>query len=86
MGHDFVFGYVQAVDGEKDPRNLMAVFGLTQLVIHHLDISRFTEVCHTRAYSNRPAKDGALPAFGLGGSVSIARAIGQWEQPCAGPV
>lgn len=44
LGPDFVFGYVQAIDGEKDPRNLLTVFRLTKLVIQGLDISRFAEV------------------------------------------
>lgn len=44
MGHDFVFGYIQAIDGEKDPRNLLNIFSMTTLVVKHLDISRFVEV------------------------------------------
>mgnify|MGYP000917482718 CR=1 FL=1 len=44
LGPDFVFGYVQAIDGEKDPRNLLTALRLSKLVIQGLDISRFAEV------------------------------------------
>ena len=44
LGGDFVFGYIQAIDGEKDPRNLMAIFGLTPIVIKNFDLGRFVEV------------------------------------------
>ena len=32
MGRDFVIGYIQAMDGEKDPRNLLMAFRLANVV------------------------------------------------------
>jgi hypothetical protein len=33
LGHDFVFGYLQMIDGERDPRNLLVIFSLTPKVL-----------------------------------------------------
>ncbi len=33
MNHDFVFGYLQMIDGERDPRNLLLIFSLTPRVL-----------------------------------------------------
>lgn len=33
MRHDFVYGYLQMIDGERDPRNLIMIFDLTPKVI-----------------------------------------------------
>lgn len=33
LAHDFVYGYLQMVDGERDPRNLLLVFRLTPIVL-----------------------------------------------------
>ncbi len=33
LRHDFVYGYLQMIDGERDPRNLLVVFGLTVRVV-----------------------------------------------------
>ena len=35
MKEAFTLGYIQMIDGEKDPRNLMTIFQLTQAVIHN---------------------------------------------------
>mgnify|MGYP001803506547 CR=1 FL=1 len=35
MKEAFTLGYIQMIDGEKDPRNLMSIFQLTQAVIHN---------------------------------------------------
>ena len=35
MKEAFTLGYIQMIDGEKDPRNLMSIFQLTQTVIHN---------------------------------------------------
>jgi len=43
MGPDFVFGYIQIVDGEKDPRCLMLVFTATPIVARSFDVERFAE-------------------------------------------
>eukprot|EP01134_Creolimax_fragrantissima_P000200 CFRG0200T1 len=63
LGHEFVFGYVQAVDGEKDPRNLVQVFTLTKSVCELLDVSRFSAdlfevtICYFPVTFNPPADD-----------------------------
>jgi DNA repair/transcription protein MET18/MMS19 len=44
MGQDFVIGFIQAMDGEKDPRNLLLAFSLVKLIIHEFDISQRVEV------------------------------------------
>jgi DNA repair/transcription protein MET18/MMS19 len=45
MKADFVFGFIQAMDGEKDPRILMITFTLIPLIIKEFpDFTRFTEV------------------------------------------
>ena len=36
IGSEFVLGYIQAIDGEKDPRNLVIVFNSVQRIIQHL--------------------------------------------------
>ncbi|KAI9318364.1 Dos2-interacting transcription regulator of RNA-Pol-II-domain-containing protein [Dichotomocladium elegans] len=40
---DFVGGFINLVDGEKDPRNLLKVFELVRLVITNFDISIHVE-------------------------------------------
>lgn len=41
---DFVIGFIQAMDGEKDPRNLLLAFSLVKLIIQEFDISKRVEV------------------------------------------
>ena len=36
MGSGFVLGYIQAMDGEKDPRNLIIAFNSVHRIILHL--------------------------------------------------
>ena len=36
MGSDFVLGYIQVMDGEKDPRNLIIAFNSVLTIIRHL--------------------------------------------------
>ncbi|XP_066522374.1 MMS19 nucleotide excision repair protein homolog isoform X2 [Hoplias malabaricus] len=44
LGPDFVYGFVQAVDGERDPRNLLLAFQIARNIIHRgYDLSQFTE-------------------------------------------
>ncbi|XP_073239400.1 MMS19 nucleotide excision repair protein homolog isoform X2 [Porites lutea] len=43
IANDFVFGFIQAVDGEKDPRNLLLVFELTRIIISNFSIDLFAE-------------------------------------------
>ena len=40
---DFVLGFIQAIDGERDPRNLMLCFENSFVVLTHLDFSIFIE-------------------------------------------
>ncbi|KAI2658866.1 hypothetical protein H4Q32_017019 [Labeo rohita] len=44
LGADFVFGFVQSVDGERDPRNLLLAFQVAQNIIHRgYDLGKFVE-------------------------------------------
>ncbi|XP_055756034.1 MMS19 nucleotide excision repair protein homolog isoform X2 [Salvelinus fontinalis] len=44
LGADFVFGFVQSVDGERDPRNLLLAFQIAGKIIHGgYDLGKFTE-------------------------------------------
>lgn len=44
MSADFVFGFIQCLDGEKDPRNLMLAFTLIKSIIQEFDIAQHVEV------------------------------------------
>ncbi len=45
MKADFVFGFMQAMDGEKDPRILCLVFNTVPRVVREFpDFTRFSEV------------------------------------------
>ena len=41
MGSDFVLGYIQALDGEKDPRNLVIAFHSVLTIVGHLPFGEF---------------------------------------------
>ncbi|XP_019939047.2 MMS19 nucleotide excision repair protein homolog isoform X1 [Paralichthys olivaceus] len=44
LGADFVFGFVQSMDGERDPRNLLLAFQIANNIIHRgYDLGKFTE-------------------------------------------
>ncbi|XP_067100603.1 MMS19 nucleotide excision repair protein homolog [Osmerus mordax] len=44
LGADFVFGFVQSMDGERDPRNLLLAFQIARNIIHrNYDMGKFTE-------------------------------------------
>ncbi|XP_062859268.1 MMS19 nucleotide excision repair protein homolog [Trichomycterus rosablanca] len=44
LGSDLVFGFVQAVDGERDPRNLLLAFKIARNIIHRgYELNQFTE-------------------------------------------
>ena len=51
MGDDFLDGYTNLVDGEKDPRNLMIAFSIDRVICIEFDISRHAEVCHLQPTS-----------------------------------
>lgn len=44
LGADFVFGFVQSMDGERDPRNLLLAFQIARNIIHRgYDMGKFAE-------------------------------------------
>ncbi|CAG8610375.1 3379_t:CDS:10 [Ambispora leptoticha] len=43
MGSEFVFGFIQVMDGEKDPRNLLLAFSLVKYIIANFDINEHVE-------------------------------------------
>ncbi|KAI9275582.1 RNAPII transcription regulator C-terminal-domain-containing protein [Phascolomyces articulosus] len=43
INNEFVYGFTQSMDGEKDPRNLMAAFKLVKLIVQHFDIGAHVE-------------------------------------------
>ncbi|KAG7492628.1 hypothetical protein MATL_G00016300 [Megalops atlanticus] len=44
LGADFVFGFVQAMDGERDPRNLLLAFQIARNILHRgYALGKFTE-------------------------------------------
>uniref|UniRef100_A0A8C6TBK8 MMS19 nucleotide excision repair protein n=1 Tax=Neogobius melanostomus TaxID=47308 RepID=A0A8C6TBK8_9GOBI len=44
LGADFVFGFVQSMDGERDPRNLLLSFQIANNIIHQgYDLGKFAE-------------------------------------------
>lgn len=45
INNEFVYGFTQAMDGEKDPRNLMCAFKLIKIIIDEFDIATHVEVC-----------------------------------------
>ena len=44
MGKEFVAGYLNTADGEKDPRNLLLAFAIDRVVMIEFDISSHVEV------------------------------------------
>jgi DNA repair/transcription protein MET18/MMS19 len=45
MGKDFLAGYLNIADGEKDPRNLLLAFSIVRVLLIEFDISSYVEVC-----------------------------------------
>ncbi|KAG7506860.1 MMS19 nucleotide excision repair-like [Solea senegalensis] len=44
LGSDFVFGFVQSMDGERDPRNLLLAFQIANLIIQRgYNLGKFAE-------------------------------------------
>ena len=41
---EFISGFVQAMDGEKDPRNLLISFKIISLIVENLDFQAHVEV------------------------------------------
>lgn len=46
MKQEFVRGYCQLVEGEKDPRNLMISFGLIRVMLLEFEVEGVVEVRH----------------------------------------
>ena len=52
LGGEFVSGYIHTIQGEKDPRNLMLVFGMNRVVLIEFDTRSHTEVgCFANGFS-----------------------------------
>ena len=44
MGDEFIRGYVNLAEGEKDPRNLMLAFAIDRVLLIEFDAEKFIEV------------------------------------------
>ena len=44
MGKDFLTGYLNIADGEKDPRNLLLAFSIDRVLLIEFDVSSRVEV------------------------------------------
>ena len=44
MGKEFLTGYTELADGEKDPRNLMVAFAIDRVLCIEFDISDYVDV------------------------------------------
>ena len=44
MGKEFLTGYLNIADGEKDPRNLLLAFSIGRVLLIEFDISSHVEV------------------------------------------
>ena len=43
LGQDFTFGFIQAVDQERDPRNLLIIFSCIPVIANFIKIEPFVE-------------------------------------------
>jgi DNA repair/transcription protein MET18/MMS19 len=66
LGKDFVFGFIHAMDGEKDPRNLLLAFQLCKLIVEHLDFTAYTEDLFDVVFCYFPITFKAIPDDPLG--------------------
>lgn len=44
MGAEFVNGYINLAEGEKDPRNLLVAFAIARVLLIEFDVKHFIEV------------------------------------------
>lgn len=44
MGADFLKGYTELADGEKDPRNLLLAFSIDRVLLLEFDVKPYIEV------------------------------------------
>ena len=38
MNNEFVVSYINLIDGEQDPRNLMLIFNMSVIVLQHFNL------------------------------------------------
>lgn len=43
-GNEFLRGYIELAEGEKDPRNLLLAFSIARVILIEFDISNFVDV------------------------------------------
>lgn len=53
MGEEFVTGYINLAEGEKDPRNLLVAFAIARVLLIEFDVKRHIEVSLARYYWER---------------------------------
>jgi len=44
----FVSGFIQAVEGEKDPRNIMIIFKIVKIIFSELNYKPYIEVIYNK--------------------------------------
>lgn len=44
LGNEFLRGYIQLAEGEKDPRNLLLAFSIARVMLIEFDISNHVDV------------------------------------------
>ena len=55
-----MFGFIQCLDGEKDPRNLLLAFTLIKKIIQEFDIAQHVEVAHISTSDGYGAQIGVM--------------------------
>lgn len=50
MGEEFLAGYINLAEGEKDPRNLLVAFAIARVLLIEFDVSHHIEVSHMFVY------------------------------------
>ena len=48
MGEEFLTGYINLAEGEKDPRNLLVAFAIARVLLIEFDTKHHVEVSHTK--------------------------------------
>ncbi len=56
MGDEFIRGYVNLSEGEKDPRNLMLAFSIDRVLLIEFEVEKFIEVSLVYASATRFAR------------------------------
>lgn len=44
LGNEFLRGYIELAEGEKDPRNLLLAFSIARVILIEFDISNYVDV------------------------------------------